>query len=86
MEDLKNTIINKKHIQYRKRINELNNEFSKQNLSDIERITRRFEIICGNETPVILDNQQIVFMRTVENTPDIYTTEEWNKIRENQML
>ena len=81
METLKDIIINKKHIKYRKKINELNEQFSKQNLSDIERITRRFEIICENETPIILDSQQIIFMRTIENTPDIYTNDEWNEIR-----
>ena len=81
MEALKDIIINKKHIQYRKKINELNELFSKQNLTDIERVTRRFEIICENETPIILDNQQIILMRTVENTPDCFTQDEWNEIR-----
>ena len=86
METLKDIIINKKHIQYRKKINELNEDFSKQNLTDIERVTRRFEIICENETPVILDSQQIIFMRTVENTPDCFTQDEWNEIRKNHYV
>ena len=86
MEALKDIILNKKHIQYRKNINELNEHFSKQNLTDIERITRRFEIICENETPIILDSQQIIFMRTVENTPDCFTQDEWNEIRKNHYV
>ena len=86
METLKNIILNKKHIKYRKKINELNQEFSKQNLSDIERVTRRFEIICENETPIILDSQQIIFMRTIENTPDCFTQEEWNETRKHRYI
>ena len=38
------------------------------------------------ETPILLENQQIVFMRTVENLPDCFTKEEWEEIRKNHYI
>ena len=81
MESLKEIIIQKRHIHHRKRIGELAPEFSALHLSDKERVVRRFEIMCQNETPVILPQQKIVLMRTVENLPDCFTQEEWDEIR-----
>lgn len=77
METLKNIIINKKHLKYRREI-----EYNiNQNESDIERVVSRFENYCANETPIILDEQQIVFLRTISNFPDCFTKEEWEEKR-----
>ena len=52
--------------------------FSRAGLTPAERMTRRFEALCAKEIPVILDeSEQIVFLRTVPNLPDIFTEEEW---------
>ena len=52
-------------------------EYSQAGLSAKERMTRRFEMLCAKESPVILDGSElIVFTRTVPNLPDIYT-EAW---------
>ncbi|MBE6107531.1 MAG: pyruvate formate-lyase [Erysipelotrichaceae bacterium] len=78
---LKDTILNKKHIHHRVRIEEMAEDFKRRHLSDRERVVERFERMCEKEKPVILDDQQIVMMRTVENLPDCFTAEEWNEIR-----
>ena len=51
-------------------------------MSPIERMTYRFEEMCKAETPVILDGEKIVFIRTVKNIPDIFSEDEWKEIKE----
>lgn len=46
----------------------------------IERMADRFERLCHEEKAVVLDGEQIVFMRTVANLPAIFTDEEWAEI------
>lgn len=47
----------------------------------IERMTERFELAAHAEKPHIFDGQQIVFVRTVDKLPDIFTRDEWRAIR-----
>lgn len=57
---------------------EIAHEYARLGLSPIERMTRRFEMLCREEIPVILDaGEKILFVRTVPNLPDIFTEEEW---------
>ena len=75
--DLYNFIVDKKHHQYRK---EIEISFDK-NMSPIERMTYRFEKITEAETPVLLENEKICFLRTIKNIPDIFTEDEWTEIK-----
>jgi formate C-acetyltransferase len=50
-------------------------------MSDIERMTYRFEYLLDSEEPVILDGEKFVFTRTITKIPDIYSDEEMRKIR-----
>lgn len=70
-------ILNKLHHQYRK---EIEITFDKS-MSPIERMTYRFEKMCKTESPVILENEQICYIRTIKNTPDIFTEDEWDAIK-----
>ena len=70
-------VLNKEHHKFRKNVELV---FDK-GASDIERMTYRFEELCRAEEPVILDGEQICFIRTVKNIPDIYTEDEWAKIK-----
>ncbi len=70
-------ILNKEHHKYRKNI-EITFD---QSMTPIERMTYRFEQMAKAETPVILENEQICFIRTIKNLPDIFTEEEWKEIR-----
>lgn len=47
----------------------------------VERMTCRFEKMCKAETPVILENEQICFIRTIKNIPDIFIESEWDAIK-----
>ena len=75
-------ILNKKHHQYRK---EIEITFDKS-MSPVERMTYRFEKMCEAETPVILENEQICFIRTVKNIPDIFTEDEWVEVKKEHFI
>lgn len=75
-------IRNKQHHQYRNPVAwNLAELYSAKMLSPIERMADRFEKLCHAEKPVILEGEQIVFLRTVSNLPDIFTPEEWAEIK-----
>lgn len=50
-------------------------------MTPIERMVCRFEKLCKAETPVILPGEQICFIRTVKNIPDIFSEDEWQEIK-----
>ena len=80
--NLYNFIVNKKHHAFRHTVEwDLATEFFSKNMSPKDRMATRFDRICKEETPIILDNEQIVFIRTVKNLPDIFTGEEWDDIK-----
>ena len=73
-EKLYNFIVNKEHHKYRHTVDfKLAEEYSAKGLSPIERMSDRFRRICEEEKAVILEGEQIVFLRTVSNLPDIFT-------------
>ena len=81
---LKKYILDGKHHDFRQSHPEFDNlaeEFKKEGLSDIERMTRRFELLSKSEVPHILPDEQICFMRTVTKIPDIFTEAEWADIK-----
>ena len=75
-------IINKEYHKYRKTVNwNLAEEYSRKGFSPTQRMADRFERLCEAETPVILEGEQIVFLRTVSNLPAIFTDAEWEEIK-----
>lgn len=79
---LKKYLLNKEHHKYR---HEISIEFNKE-MSAGERMAYRFEQLCKAETPVILPEEKICFMRTVKNIPDIFDEEEWNEIKQKHYI
>ena len=79
---LKDYIFKKEHHKYRK---EIHLDFN-PDASPVERMCFRFEQLCKAETPVILPNEKICFLRTIKNIPDIFTEEEWNNIKEKHFI
>ena len=74
-------ILNKEHHKHRHSVDwDLADEYSKKGLSPIERMSDRLERLCDEEKAVILDGEQIVFLRTVANLPAIFTDSEWDEI------
>jgi len=86
MTNLKEYVFEKKHHVYRKRVAEVAEEYSRAGLSPAERMCRRFEMLCAAETPVILPEEQIVYLRTIENIPDCFTKEEWEKFHHEHFI
>ncbi len=75
-------ITTKQHHQYRKEFTaDFASEFSEKNLSPIERMSQRFERLMEAETPVILPNEKICFMRTLNRIPDCFTDSEWDEFK-----
>lgn len=79
---LKEYIIGKKHRALRKELTvDLKTPFSKLGLTPEERMTRRFELVCKEETPVVFEGEKIAFLRTIKTLPEIFTKEEWAQIK-----
>jgi len=84
-------VFSKKHHQFRQNINEetLNNfteSMKVQGLNDMQRARKRLSWVMENEKPVILQNEKIVFTRTVPKIPAVFTKEEWAGIRKNHYI
>ena len=76
-------IIDRAHHANRIRCNDaLGEQYRAMGLSDVERMTRRFEYLTSLEVPHIHPEEQIALVRTVANLPDIYTEDEWAGIKE----
>ena len=80
--ELYDFIINKEHHALRHTVDwNLGEEYKAKNLTPADRMADRFERLCTEEKPVILENEKICFMRTVSNTPDCFTEDEWKEIK-----
>lgn len=82
-------ILDKRHYVFRKdypEYEDLSSILAKEKLSPKERMTRRFELLTSLETPVLLPDEKIAFMRTVRNIPDCFTKEEWEDFKNNQHI
>ncbi len=80
-------IQSKQHHQFRHSVDwDLAGEYSRQKLSPLDRMADRFERLCQEEKAVILEGEQIVFLRTVANLPDIFTSDESAEIRANHYI
>lgn len=80
---LKEYVLEKKHHIYRHKIENIDFSGCK---SVAERVCVRFEKICAGETPVILPDEKICFIRTVENLPEILSDNEWAEIRKHHFI
>ena len=60
--------------------------YAAEGVSPIERITRRFVLLCDRQVPHILPGQQIVFMRTTANAPALFTDAEWKEIADTHYI
>ncbi len=75
-------ILEKRHHQYRRPTGfSLAAEYAAKGLSPRERMTDRFCRMCAAQTPVLLPDERICFVRTTSDLPDIFTPEEWADIK-----
>ncbi|MBR6563996.1 MAG: pyruvate formate-lyase [Clostridia bacterium] len=76
-------IVGKEHHVFRHTVDwNLGEEYKAKGLTPIERMADRFERMCNEEKAVILPNEQIVFLRTVANIPDVFTEDEWKELKD----
>lgn len=85
---LYNFILNKKHHAFRKQTDYAPAEdFKAESLSPRERMTRRFEEMCKAQTPVILEGEQICFLRTaIAKSNEVFTEDEWKEIKKDHYI
>ena len=75
-------ILEKRHHQYRRTLGwDLAGEYAAAGLSPRQRMTDRFCRMCAAQTPVLLPDEQISFLRTTADLPDIFTQAEWADIK-----
>jgi len=91
IKSLLNYVSQKKHHQFRQSIDtKLLNEFSislkKQKVTDIRRSQKRLTWVLEKEIPVILPAERIVFTRSLQKIPDIFTDDEWTQIKKNHYV
>ena len=79
METLREYIRSGKHRAHRRQhhaLEALAQQYAAEGLCAEERMTRRFELLCALEEPVLLPGERICFLRTVTTVPDIFTPEQ----------
>lgn len=90
IEELKDFfIVQKKHHAYRQGKADpyrFARKYEEEGLSDLERTVRRLEGVLGEEIPVVFPNEKICLMRTVCTLPEIFTEEEFRKLREDHYI
>ncbi len=80
-------ILDREHHKFRRDCGvDFASQFSEQKLSPIERMTVRFEALCKMETPVILPDEKICFVRTIKDIPDCFTQDEWAEIKQKHYI
>jgi formate C-acetyltransferase len=84
-------VFSKKHHQFRQKIDDdiLNNftgSMKARGMTDIQRAQKRLSWVLENEKPVILQNEKIVFTRTVPKIPAVFTKEEWDEIKKDHYI
>ena len=80
-------ILSGAHKAYREPVtDDLATAYAAEGLPSIERITRRFTLLCDRQVPHILPGQQIVFLRTTANAPALFTDAEWAEISEKHYI
>jgi len=86
IENLLNAVFEKEHHALRQHIDEdellrFTSSLKEQKLSDVSRAEKRLTWVLEKEQPVILPDERIVFTRTVQKIPEIFTADEWTEIR-----
>ena len=84
---LKEYILTKQHRTLRRKVkDDLPAIYAAEGLSAEERMTRRFEYLCAHETPIVLADERIAFLRTLCDVPHIYTEEEFAALKSEKRL
>ncbi|NLB43186.1 MAG: pyruvate formate-lyase, partial [Clostridiales bacterium] len=91
LEKLQKYLIGKNHHQFRRTTKELgldrlNESFAENNINPVKRSALCFSRLLNEELPVILPDETIVFTRTISDVPAIFTTVEWERIKNDHYI
>jgi pyruvate-formate lyase len=91
IENMLNNLLNKRHHVYRQDIHptaltRFTEELSAAGLTDVQRGVKRLQMVLEMEKPFLLEDEKIVFMRTVGKIPEIFTPEEWTHIKKDHYI
>jgi len=79
-------VVERAHRANRRQVADVAEQYASLGLSPIERMTRRFEWLCGEEIPTFLPGEKICFLRTIKSIPDAFTEAEWEEIRKKHFI
>lgn len=84
-------LLNRQHHKFRQKISKdelrgFTESLKERKLTDMRRAQERLTWMLEKENPVILNNESIVFTRTVTAMPDIFTPDEWDKIKSEHFI
>lgn len=82
---LERFIVQKDQRKYRKDTTnkyEQANYYFKEKLSDMQRAVARLQYVLEKEVPVVYPDEKIALLRTIPTIPEIFTIEEFDKIKE----
>lgn len=80
-------IVSKKHHAFRvDNTCDLASEYKTKGMSPTERMADRFERLMKLQTPHILPEEKIVFLRTTTCIPDCFTEDEWDEIKKEHYI
>jgi pyruvate-formate lyase len=87
IERMRATIIDKVHHAFRQptdqeELDGISRYFCDEQIPDIIRAQRRLSWVLQKEVPVIFPEEKIVFTKTVQKIPELFSQAEWEKIRE----
>jgi len=88
---LRDYILNKEHHVYRRSLTELgianmNETFAREGVHPVRRSAESLSAMLKMEKPIILPGEKIVFTRTIDDIPAIYTPEEWDRIKKEHYI
>ena len=86
-EKLYHTVLDKTHHAYRHQFDVTRaSDYRDKNIPPVKRMAMRLHDVFEQETPVILEEQRIVFIRTVTDIPGIFTDEEWADVKAHHFI
>ncbi len=85
--DLYRQVLSKEHHKFRKPFDKSKaSDFTNRSILPVTRMAMRLKDVFEQEEVHILENQNIVFIRTVTDIPSIFEDDEWEKVKSKHFL
>ena len=85
--NLYDQVLNKKHHTFRRKFNKsIASDFTNREIAPVTRMAMRLSDVFAQEEPHILEDQKIVYIRTVTDVPSIFEADEWAEISSSHFI